>query len=215
MRKLVLFGTLLGMLFTYSAVFAQEGEVHDALEVSFITGLGFPGGGITNWNNALNADNGYKFGIDIGYFLTESWLVGFDFTYNMYKVDHPDVGNLRHRIYSPRLYAKFVRVTETNFEPYAKAHIGIDNPKFTTDVTNVSGDRYREISYDPAFSFGATAGMFYYTSDYSGLFFEAEFHRALAKNITAVYQRNVYDFNDNYNSFDLNVGVRILIGSGG
>ena len=212
MRKIGLVVAFLGCLVLATAVSAQEDEAIDVLEVSLIGGLAFPGGGITDWNNELNADNGYNMGIDIGYFINPSWVVGFNFTYHALGVDHPDAGDLTHKLYSPRIYGKYIRITESSFEPYAKVHLGLDNPKFTTDVTNAVG--YREISYDPALSFGLSAGLFYFTSDYSGLFAEVQYHRGLAEDAEADYENNLYQFGENYSSFDINIGGRVLVGSG-
>ena len=214
MKKSVFIFICLGCLAFSTSSFAQENEAYDVLEISMIGGLGFPGGGITEWNNGLNAANGPNLGLDIGYFMKPSWIVGFNFTYHALDVDKPEVGGLKHRIYSPRLYTKLVKITESSFEPYMKAHIGLDNPKFATDVTNAKGDRYREISYDPAFAFGLTVGTFYFTSDYSGIFAEVQLHRALAEDATASYQGVTYNFGENYTSVDVNLGIRILIGSG-
>ncbi|MDF1544447.1 MAG: outer membrane beta-barrel protein [bacterium] len=214
MRKVGLVVAFLGCLVLATAVSAQEDEVVDVLEVSLIGGLGFPAGGITEWNDDLNADNGFNIGMDIGYFINPSWVVGVNFTYHAFGVDHPEAGDLHHKVYSPRLYGKYIRTTESSFEPYVKAHIGLDNPKFATDVSNAAGDRYREISYDPALSFGLTAGLFYFTSDYSGLFAEMQYHRALAKDVEAEYEKISYMFEENYSSFDINVGIRVLVGSG-
>ncbi len=214
MRKVGLVVAFLGCMVLATAVFAQEDEAVDILEVSLIGGLAFPGGGITDWNNELNADNGYNMGIDIGYFVKSSWIVGFNFTYHAFGVDHPEAGELNHKLYSPRIYGKYIRITESSFEPYAKVHLGLDNPKFATDVVNVVGDRYREISYDPALSFGLSAGLFYFTSDYSGLFAEVQYHRGWAEDAEADYENAPYMFNENYSTFDINVGVRVLVGSG-
>jgi hypothetical protein len=90
----------------------------------------------------------------------------------------------------------------------------LDNPKFTTFVLNVTQNRYRAISYDPALAFGFGLGVFYFTSDYSGLFLEANYHEVLASSIEAEYNNVIYEFNEDFSTVNINFGIRILIGSG-
>jgi hypothetical protein len=214
MRKASIVG-FLSLIFIFScSVMAQDDEERDVLEITLAGGLAIPGGGITDWNDGLDAATGWDFGIDFGYFFKDNITAGINFTYQQLNVDHPDASDTWHRLYNPNLYAKYYFPSESNWEPYVKAHVGLDNPKFTTFVLNVTQNRYRAISYDPALAFGFGLGLFYFTSDYSGLFLEANYHEVLASSIEAEYNNVIYEFNEDFSTININFGIRILIGSG-
>jgi len=214
MRK---FGILLAALLLLSALSVsaqEEEEERDVLEMNFGVGVGIPGSGISDWMDTLGAKTGWSLGMDIGYFLSPKMVLGFNFTYYQFTIDGNDqTANLHHRFYSPSAYLKYYFEGESNLVPYLKLHAGVENPKFTTWVSDGTF-RYREKSYDPTFAFGIGAGAFYYTSDYSGLFIEANYHQAITKNTTATFGGNTYDFGTNAGLIDIHAGVRILISKG-
>lgn len=193
---------------------AQDDEERDVLEVTVSGGPAIPVGGITEWNDGLDAATGWDLSMDIGYFFKYNVTAGINFTYQQLDVDHAEASDTWHRLYNPNLYAKYYIPMESNFEPYVRVHFGLENPKFTTLVQNVAQNRYRAISYDPALAFGIGLGLFYFTSDYSGLFLEASYHEVLASDIEAEYNTDTYLFNEDFSIININFGIRILIGSG-
>ncbi len=220
MRKQTLIAALLILLIFNFSVFAQDDEEYqpnDILEVCLFGGFSSPKGGITEWNDDLNADNGFNFGLDVGYFLNPNFVLGINFTYTKFDILVP--ANLQeadlttHRLYNGNLYLKYIQLTTSNFEPFVKAYIGIENPKFTTYVQNPAQDRLRLTSYDPGFAYGISAGVFYFTSDYSGIYIEGKYHGASTSGVTADYLDVTYDFNKNVSKFDINIGIRLLAGS--
>lgn len=219
MKKLSVAALMLLLLMAYPAAAQdEEDEEHDVIEIGFMGGLGIPAGGITDWTdgqNSLNAQTGWSLGLDVGYFVTPSFVTGFNFTYQQLNVDNDEAGSTFHRLYNPNLYAKYIFPSETNLEPYVKVHVGVENAKFTTFVKNSNQDRFRAISYDPAFAFGFSIGTFYFTSDYSGLFFDVQYHRALTNNVGATYADFDYQFRKNLTTWNLNIGIRVLVGSEG
>jgi len=218
MRKLSVAALMILLIMNYPVAAQDEDEERDVLELGFMGGLGIPAGGITDWTdgqNSLNAQTGWTLGLDVGYFVSASFVTGLNFTYQQLNVDNDAVGTSSHRLYNPNLYAKYIFPSETNLEPYIKVHVGVENPKFTTFVKNGNQDRFRSISYDPAFAFGFSVGTFYYTSDYSGLFMDVQFHRALTDKTDAVYVGSTYPFRKNLTTWNLNLGIRVLVGSGG
>lgn len=219
MKKLSVAALLLLLMMSYPvAAQDEDDEERDVLEIGITGGIGIPGDGITEWTdgqNNLNAETGWAFGLDVGYFISPSFVTGFNFTYQQLNVDNDAVGSTKHRLYNPNLYAKYIFSSETNLEPYVKVHVGIENAKFTTFVLNDNQNRFRAISYDPALAFGFSVGTFYFTSDYSGLFFDVQYHRALTGNVEATYSDVVYPFRNNLTIWNLNLGIRVLVGSGG
>lgn len=220
MRKQTLIAALLILLIFNFSIFAQDEEEYqpnDVLEISLFSGLSSPKGGITEWNDGLNADNGFNFGLDVGYFLNPNFVFGLNFTYTKFDVEVPallpEAELTSHRLYNGNLYLKYIQLTSSNFEPFVKAYIGIENPKFTTYVQNPDQDRLRLTSYDPGLAYGLSAGLFYFTSDYSGIYIEGKYHGATTSNVTANYLDLTYDFNKNVSKFDINIGIRLLGGS--
>lgn len=214
MKKVLIF-TAIVLIAASSVSFAQDDEafVKDVLEANFFGGAGIPNGDISNYSDSAGAGSGYSMGMDVGFFVTFDLVAGFSFTYTQFAVDDAaNAGGLHHKLYSPNLYLKYYFTSESDWIPYIKTHAGIDFPKFATFVTNAGGNRYREISFDPVFAFGGGAGLFVYTSDFSGLFVEVNYHRALSKDTKADYQSNDYVFNNDLSTIDVHGGIRILIG---
>ncbi len=221
MKKLVIVTSALLLVFSAfgtSALAQDEAVEKDVAEINFIGGLSLPTGDSKNFGDSLGAKTGYQIGIDIGYFATLNLVTGFNFTFSQYGIDNSPTDTraegLKHRVYSPNAYVKYYLNTQANLQPYVRGSVGIAFPKFTTFVTNPNGDRYRQISYDPAFCYGVGAGAFYYTADYGGLFLEADYMRASTKNVKADYEGNSYKFGSDLSFFDVRAGIRIVIGSG-
>lgn len=213
MRKIsIVFASLL-LFVTSATVLAQDDEDRDVLEVSIFGGLAIPTGGITNWNDGLDASTGTAFGLAVGYFVTPNITTGLNFTFQQFDVDNAEASSTNHRLYSPMAYARYIVHTEGNWEPFAAVQLGLENPKFTTRVFNDAQNRFRAISYAPAFAYGISAGLFYYTADYSGLFFEASYHGAISNSVDANYAGTDYVFNENISTFNLHIGIRLLVGS--
>ena len=210
-RFSVTLAVLLLVAFSSSAFSQDEEEERDILEIGFYGGLGVPVGGIGDFNDSLGAKNGWALGLDFGYFVTTNIIFGFSFTYTQFGVDGPDlVSDASHRLYSPSLYTKYYFIGESNWEPYLKVHVGLDNPKFTT----WSKGAYNAISYDPIFAYGFGGGLFYYTADYSGLYIEANYHSAASEDSMCDYETDPLVFGKNIGVIDIHAGIRILIGSG-
>ncbi len=221
MKKLVIVASALFLVFyTFgTTVLAQEEVVEkDVAEVNLIGGVSLPTGDSKNFGDSLGAKTGYLMGIDIGYIATLQLVTGFNFTYSQYSIDNSPTDTkadgLKHRLYSPNVYVKYYLNSQSNLQPYVRGSVGLAFPKFTTFVKNPNGDRYRQVSYDPAFCYGVGAGLFYYTADYGGLFLEANYMRAATKDVSVNYEGNTYKFGKDLSFFDIRAGVRIVIGSG-
>lgn len=199
--------------------FAQddEDEARDILEISMYGGTGIPAGGLSDWNDTLGAKVGWQIGIDAGYFLTPEIVIGINFAYYQMEIDNDNPSlTQNHRFYNPQAYLKYYFFSESNFAPYVKGLVGLYNPKFSTPVTDPDGTnvRYRELSYSPALSVGAAAGLFYYTSYYSGLFVEAGFQHAFSESSDKTYLDNNYEFGENISLIDVHAGIIVYFGSG-
>lgn len=211
MKRLAIF---LAVIFTATlcvSSFAQDVE-RDVLEVSFMGGLAVPAAGISDWHDSLGANTGWNVGLDVGYFATSNFVVGLSFVYSQFSIDADDeASELKHRLYNPNLYLKYYFIGESYWEPFIKAHVGVENAKFTTSLV---APKYKAVSYDPALAYGVGAGIFRYTSDYSGLFLEATYHLAATSEAKREYAEQTLVFGENLGIFDLHLGIRILIGSG-
>ncbi|UCG62014.1 MAG: hypothetical protein JSV52_01615 [Candidatus Zixiibacteriota bacterium] len=222
-KSLILLSALLLLVLNLTAVAQEDIEEieeveRDVLEIVLFGGVDSPVGKMLEWKDTLGAKVGYDFGFDLGYFITESLVGGLGFRFSEYSIDASEddnaAGNLKHRSYSPNLYLKYYLLPVSNFSPYAKANVGLTFLKFTTWVENENGDRYRQISYDPATTFGFGGGFFLYTANYGGFFVESNYYLINSKNIEAVYEGDTYLFGDNVSAWDVRGGIRILIGSG-
>ena len=227
MKKLSLILTLVLMLAVNATVLAQddEEEERDFLEVSLFGGVVAPSQGVadfvsrgTDVDVAMGAKAGLGLGVEIGAFLSSDLVLGVNFIYSTHSIDvaDGDIGNLKHRYYNPSVYLKYYFFSESNMAPYAKIHAGVDNPRFVTRVEDFEsgGRKMRELSYDPVFSFGAGGGLFYYTSDYSGLFIEANAHYGNSKNSQGSFQDKTYDFNESSILLDVHLGVKVFFSTG-
>jgi hypothetical protein len=203
------------MLFAQPAAAQDDFEFVDILEVGFYGGIGIPLGGITEFSDSVGATLGASVGIDIGYFLKPNMVLGFSFIYT--RMGHEDIQNLEdkglyHRLFNPNVYLKYYFQGESSIEPYVKAHFGIEHPRFTTFARHQDGDRFREISYGGAWALGIGAGLFYFTSDWGGLFVEGNYHYAFSKDNTSQYGLDELTFGENVSVIDIHAGVRVLFG---
>lgn len=219
MKKMTLLLLAAILILSNLVVMAQdEDEERDILEVNLYGGVAIPAGGLSDWNESLSlgAKTGWAIGMEIGYFAAPAFVVGFNFVYSELGIDSSGKNpKHNHRLYSPSLYAKYYFDLESDFEPYVKGQVGVENAKFSTAVANPEpGGRFRELSYDPVLSAGFGAGLFYYTSDYSGLFIEANYRWGNTKDVTASYHGEDYIFGETAGLIDLHAGVRLLVGSG-
>jgi hypothetical protein len=204
--------TLILLFAINTGAFAQdEEEARDLLEICVYGGLDSPIGGLGNWHDSLGAKLGWSLGMDIGYFMKSNLVVGFNFQYTQFGIDGPaDIKGAHHRLYNPNIYAKYYFVGDSDLEPYIKGHVGIENPKFTTSLVE---PKYRAVSYGASLAAGFGVGLFYYRSDYSGLFIEANYKYADTKNAQRVYAEETLDFEETVGVFGIHAGVRLLIGS--
>ena len=221
MKKGSILIAVLVLLTVNLTVLAQD-EERDVVEMGFFGGLGIPGSGLTDWKTGdyeRAAKTGFDLGMDVGYFLRPNLVVGLNFVYTQFPIDTGDKkSSHNHRLYNPNFYVKFLFEGESNWTPYVKGHVGLENPKFSTFAQDEAGEgesRFRELSYDPAIAFGLGAGLIYYTAYYSGVFIEANYHQAFSKNAEATYQDDLYEFGEDLGTFDIHFGIRILFSSGG
>jgi outer membrane protein W len=228
MKKLSLLLALVLLLAFNQPVSAQDEEeeyvIKDVLEVVGFFGAAVPAGGVSDFQPddgpPLGANVGFCTGGDIGYFLTPELVIGINFTYSQHTIDDDavegDLGSLKHRFYNPSLYMRYYFFGESNFAPFVKFHAGVDNPKFTTLVTDGSGlgvrEKFRELSYDPSLGLGAGAGMLYYTSDYGGLFLDASIHYGFTEDTKGDYQGESYTFGENTLMINIQFGIAVYFG---
>jgi hypothetical protein len=214
MMKLSLLAILMTVLLVGGSAAAQDVE-RDLLEISIGGGLALPGSSISEWHNdSLGAGTGWSLNFDFGYFLRYNMVVGFNFAYTQFPVNADDEADgTFHRLYNPNLYLKYSFIGESNFEPYLRAQVGVENAKFTT-LKKHPEYHYWATSYDPALSLGGGLGIFYYTSDYSGLFLEGNFHWAGTKDAKRVYDDETLIFGENLTDINIRAGIRVLVGSG-
>lgn len=205
------------MILNFSAMAQDEDEEYDILEINLITGIDSPSGDFKEWSDTLGAKGRYLLGADIGFYLNPKLVLGAGFIYHSYSVDNSPTNmaadGLTHRLYSPSVFVKFMPSIESNFVPYLKGFVGMDFAKLTTFVNNSQGDRYRSVSYDAAMAYGMGAGLFYYTSDYSGLFLEMMYHISATSDSEADYQGQTYKIVSDLKQLEIRVGVKILFGS--
>jgi hypothetical protein len=226
MKKGSILIALLVLLTVNLTVLAQD-EERDIVEMGFFGGLGIPGSGLTDWKTGSYEwvpKTGFDVGLEAGYFLRSNLVVGLNFIYTQFPVDTDtqfpndtsgEMSGHQHRLYNPNLYVKFLFEGESNWTLYVKGHVGLENPKFSTFVENPKGNRFRELSYNPAVATGLGVGLIYYTGYYGGVFIEANYHQAFTKNAEATYQDEPYEFGENLGMFDIHAGIRILFSSGG
>ncbi len=190
---------------------AQD-EERDIVEMNFFGGFGIPGSGVSDWVTQgydRAAKTGYDVGLEAGWFVKPNFVVGVNFTYTEFSIEDDTLSHA-HRLFNPNLYAKLLFEGESNWTPYLKGHLGLENAKFSTLVDNPSGRRYREISYDPAIAMGVGAGLIYYTAYYSALFIEFNYHTAMTEKVEATYLNTQYEFGKNLTTYDIHAGFHLV-----
>jgi len=195
---------------------ATEEEAKDFLEIALYGGYVSPSGGLGDFKDSVGAKSGWSVGIDVGYFATPNLAIGLNFSYAQLGIkDFDGQSGLSHRFYNPFLYGKYYFFSESKFAPFIKGMIGLHNAKFTTLVNDlgVGQMKYRQISYEPSLAIGIAGGAFYYTSDYSGLFVEAEYQMGFSEDSKAEYQGQNLTFGENTGLLNLNAGIKVFFGS--
>ena len=215
MKKLsVLLAVIFLLSFNLTAIAQDEEEERDLLEISLVGGLGMPVGGIADaHDNIPGAKLGYGFGIGLGYFVRSNVVMGVDFRITEFPADATDEADgTKHRLFNPNVFMKYYLVGESNWEPYLKLHIGVENAKFTALHSNPRA--YGATSYDPSLAFGIGGGLFYYSADYSGLYLEAEYHHANTSDAECEYATETLVFGENLSVLSIRAGIRLIVGSG-
>src|SRR3989304_5958 len=88
MKRLIPFTLFLALLaVNFAGAQEQEGYVKDLMEVNFFGGGGFPSGDIEDFSDTVGAKTGYNFGLDAGFFITQAWVAGLNFTYTEFKIN--------------------------------------------------------------------------------------------------------------------------------
>ena len=221
MRKLPFALALLLLLLSNNVVLAQdddgEEEGRDFLELSIFGGGAIPVGDLSDWGDTLTPETGFDIGFDVGAFVTSNMVVGVTFTYSQFTIETSSpASSLHHRFFNPSLYLKRYFFNDGNLAPFLKIHAGVDIPKFTTfvqDRNGVTPGKFRELSYDPAFSFGGSAGLFYYTSDFSGLFIEGAYNYGLTDDTDGEFQGTKHPFGVKTGIVGINAGIVMFFGS--
>lgn len=198
---------------TATAAESAEDEGGETLEVRLHSGLSLPLGAIKDWNDSLGAKTALALGTEVGFFIKSNLLFGLAFTYSQFGIDTEGPGkDLNHKLYSPHLYLKRYFFGESDFAPFVKIHAGVDFAKFATIVDDGGTLKYRELSYAPAFGFGANVGLFRYTSDYGGVFVEAGISHVLAKEAAKDYGGMEYKFGEAITVASIQAGIQVFFG---
>lgn len=219
MKKMSITLAMLLILVMSSNLLAQddEDESRDLVEVALYTGAAVPTGGLSDWNDSLGAKTGIQVGIDVGYFATPKLIIGLSFAYSQFSIDtQSPAKELNHRFFNPSAYLKYYFASESDLVPYIRVFTGLDNAKFATVVQDQGAPtelNFRELSYDPVFSFGGGVGVFYYTSDYSGLFLEGSYHYGLTKNVNGTFQGTDYPFGVRTGLLNIRLGIKSFFGT--
>lgn len=205
----------------------EEESIKDFAEVGLYFGGAIPMGGLPDWSTTnletgteeIGTKTGFNAGFDVGHFLTPSLVLGLTFHYSQFSIDSDSsaVLAMKHRIFSPGVYLKYYFVGEFNFMPYVRGQVGVDVVKYATRVLDPNidnaGFEYRELSYDPGFSFALGAGLFYYTHDFGGLYLEADYRTALTSDVEATYEGMTYSFGETASTLDVHGGIKVFFGS--
>lgn len=215
-RSLLILAIASVLAFPLGLVAQDEAEEErDLLELNLYGGLSVPTGGIKDFGDTLGAKAGLNGGVDFGVFIKSNITLGFGFSYSQFEIDNDNpVITHKHRVFSPNLFLRYYLPSGGDILPYVHGRVGLDFPKFTTFVIDDGSSKQRDLSYSPAFAAGLGAGVFMYTSDYSGFFLEADYHQAFADGSDKEYKGINYKFGDNYGIFDIRAGIHILFGSG-
>ena len=217
MRKLTAIVAIMALCALPNLVWAADAgstEEKDIIEVNFFGGLSQPMSAVKNWQDSIGAKTGFNYGFHVGYFATSNFVVGAAFTFSQYGIDSQAAGlsTQHHRLYSPAMYLKYNFVGTSNFIPFIEGNMGADFVKFATIVNDEQKSKYRELGYKPAFAMGLSAGLFYYTSDYSGFFIQAGYHHGFTKDAWKEYQGTRYVFGKAIDQITISVGLQAVFG---
>ncbi len=206
----------IGIALAVSGAVAQEEEDRDFFDVSIFGGLTLPGSGMSDWRDTLAAESGYNVGVELGYFVTPSFVLGPTFHFSQFGVDATnEAADQNHRIYAPGLVARYYFFGESFFAPYLRAEVGINFYNFVEEVLdNNSGSvKYRQIGFDPAFSAAVGAGLLWFTSDFSGIFLEANYHLGFSDSVEGTFQDQTFIYGENAGYVTFKLGVRAFFGN--
>ncbi|MFZ1683160.1 MAG: outer membrane beta-barrel protein [Candidatus Zixiibacteriota bacterium] len=214
MKKLVMVGLALALLSLPVVASADDSSEKDVLEVGLGGGFSVPAGGATNWNDSLGAKSGWALGGEIGYFLNANLTLGFSAKYSQFGRKETAIDpKQHHRVYNPALFLKYHFWGNSSFVPYVSGNFGLMFPKFSRIVVDNGASKYRELGYRPGLAAGVGAGVFYYTTDYSGLFIEADYTMGFTKKVTKAYQDQKYSFGKNISVMNVRAGIEVFFGS--
>ncbi|MBK7141108.1 MAG: outer membrane beta-barrel protein [bacterium] len=217
MKRSLLVLALTSLLVLPAALFAQDEaeEERDNLELNFYGGLSMPTGGIKDYSDTLGAKSGLGGGLDFGVFISSQMTLGVGFAYSQFDIDNDnELVTHKHKIYRPNLYLRYYLPSSSDLVPYAHVRVGLDFANLSTEVVDNGTRKLKELEFDPALSAGFGAGLFYYTSDYSGFFVQADYHQAFSKSTKGDFQGVDYEMGDSYGTLDLRIGLHLLFGSG-
>jgi hypothetical protein len=215
MNKLVTIFAVLVALALPLAALAQTDQEKDVLEVGVSGGLSIPAGGASSFQDSLGGKVGFNVAVDCGYFLTPDLTLGGAIAFHQLGVKQiSSIDNNQHnRVYVPTVYLKYHFFGNSNFVPYVKANVGAIFMKYSTLVEDHGNWKFREIGYHPGLAMGLGGGAFYYTSDYSGIFLEANFLEGFTKSVSHEYGGKTYSFGKNVTMLDIRAGIQVFFGS--
>jgi hypothetical protein len=217
MKKLLV---MLGVILLFSlplTALAQtsesDSEERDVLEFQISGGISNPMGGVKTWNDSLGAKLGLGFVAQLGYFLSPNLVLGASCGYHRLGIESTyEKNDQKHQIYNPALYLKYFFFGDGNLAPFIQGNIGADFLKFSTLVHEETSSKwkYRELGYKPALAVGGGAGLFYYTTDYSGCFVQVSYHHGFTKDVKKNFQGVDYVFGENVDMINISVGVQVF-----
>ena len=189
-------------------------EERDLLELNLYGGFSIPAGGIKDFSDTLGAKTGIGGGFDFGVFIKQNITLGLGFSYTTFDIDNDNpVVTQKHQLFSPNVFVRYYFPSSGDLVPFVHGRVGLDFPKFSTEVLDNGTLKFRELAYSPSLAAGLGAGIFVYTSDYSGFFLEADYRQTFADSAEKEYKGVDYIFGENYGLIDIRAGIHILFGS--
>jgi hypothetical protein len=138
---------------------------------------------------------GLNGGVDFGVFIKSNVTLGFGFNYSQFEIDNENpIITHKHRVFNPNLFLRYYLPTSGDIAPYVHGRVGLDFPKFSTEVVDDGTRKFRELAYSPSLA--------------------ADYHQAFSDGSDKEYKGVTYKFNENYGLLDIRVGVHLLFGSG-
>lgn len=189
-------------------------EERDLLELNLYGGLAIPAGGAKDFGDTLGAKTGLGGGFDFGVFIKQNVTLGLGFNYTSFDIDNDNpVVTQKHQLFSPNAFVRYYFQNIGDLVPFVHGRVGLDFPKFSTEVVDNGTRKFRELSYRPSLAAGIGAGVFLYTSDYSGFYLEADYRQTFADSADKEFKGTNYVFGENYGLIDIRAGIHILFGS--